>query len=76
MISQRLKEVFEKAAKLPEEEQDQLAALIEEEMLDEERWQVGFEKSGPMLQEMAEKALEEYKAGKTEPLESLFEEPN
>ncbi len=56
---------FEKASELPDDLQDQLA----QELLDEIEWEScrdsTLEKSQDKLEKLAEKALREYRAGKT-----------
>jgi hypothetical protein len=68
-MNSKLKRALDKAAKLPDSDQERLAAIIEEEMLDEAKWQSAFENSQPQLQRLAEEAREEYRAGRTEPLD-------
>jgi hypothetical protein len=64
-----LNEAFAKAAQLPPEEQDALAALILEEMASERRWAEAFAHSQDHLAQMAEEALVEFKEGETMPLD-------
>jgi hypothetical protein len=54
---------------LPEKEQDAIAALILEELADEERWAQSFAVSQRQLSTLAKEALEEYRSGRTEPLD-------
>lgn len=49
--------------------QDVIAALILEELEDEQRWQRSFAQSSPALIRLAEEALAEYRAGLTQPLD-------
>ncbi|MCH8001498.1 MAG: hypothetical protein IIA34_07580, partial [Proteobacteria bacterium] len=44
-MTKLLKQVLEQASRLPDEEQDSLAAILIEEMADEERWAKAFERS-------------------------------
>lgn len=64
-----LKEAFDKAAQLPPEEQDALAALLLEEMASEKRWEEAFARSQDQLSKMAKEALTEFHEGKTLPLD-------
>ncbi len=68
-MTKLLKEAFELASQLPEAEQDALAALLLAEMEDEKRWQEAFRRGEPKLTELAEEALEEFRAGRTTPLD-------
>ena len=44
------------------------AAGTPQELDDEAKWEAAFEASQPQLKRLAEEALEEYRAGHTEPL--------
>ena len=68
-MNTRLKEVMNKISRLSEADQERLAAVIEEELEDEARWQVAFDASRPQLRRLAEEAREDYRAGRTEPLD-------
>ncbi len=70
-MTKLLKQILEQASRLPEEEQDSLAAILIEEMADEERWAKAFERSQGALEKLAQEALEEYRRGETRPLEEL-----
>ena len=61
--------MIDKVGKLSAEEQDALADWILEELADEQRWQESFAKSQDVLEEMADKALQEHKQGKTSSLD-------
>ncbi len=56
-----LKEVMSKVEKLDNEEQKQIAKLIEEEI----KWESTIQNSESQLSNLAQEALSEYKAGKT-----------
>lgn len=60
--------VLERVAKLPASEQDAVAAIVLDELASEERWAESFAKSQDKLAKLAEEALAEYKAGRTQPL--------
>ena len=68
-MSKLLEKAFEEARKLPEAEQDGLAAIILNELEDEQRWDQQFAASHDVLRKLAEGALDEYRAGKTLPLD-------
>jgi hypothetical protein len=65
-----------KAATLPPEDQDTLAALMLAEIDDARRWDERFtdDRSPTVLKRLAAKALAEDEAGLTEPLEALLVE--
>jgi hypothetical protein len=63
------KKVSKTIERLPEGEQDAMAAILLEEVESEERWVAAFSESQELLAELAEEALAEYRVGKTTPLE-------
>ena len=67
-MTQLLKKAFQEVSKLPEGEQDALAAILLEEVVSEARWSKSFEKSQDALATLAQEALAEYESGKTKPL--------
>jgi hypothetical protein len=69
LMTKLLKEAFERASQLTEAEQDALAAILLAEIEDEKRWQAAFRRGEAKLTELAEEALEEFRAGRTTPLE-------
>ena len=60
-----LQQAFYEAAKLAPIEQDALATLLLEEMADEQRWGKSFAQSQNTLAKLANEALAEFAAGKT-----------
>ena len=68
-MSKLLEKAFTEAFKLPEEEQDAFAEIILEELASEKRWDEAFERSHERLAQLADKALSEFRAGKTRPFE-------
>jgi hypothetical protein len=68
-MTKLLEEAFAEAAKLPEQEQDALAAVILEELASERRWDQAFAASTDLLTQLAEQALAEHRAGKTQVLD-------
>lgn len=59
------------AAKLPEEEQNALAAILLEEMASEERWNALFSGSQSLLEQLALEALQDEKDGNVQPSDAL-----
>lgn len=64
-----LKEAFDKASELPPEEQDAFARFLLAELESEARWSQAFARSQDVLAKLADEALEEFRAGKTEILD-------
>lgn len=58
-----LQKAFAEAAKLPQSDQDRLAAWLLEEMRDEARWDAAFAANQDALDKLADKALAEIEAG-------------
>lgn len=69
-MNKLLQQAFEKAAELPEEEQETLAAVILAEMDADKKWDelLASPESQEWLEKMAEKVRAEHKAGRTKPL--------
>jgi hypothetical protein len=63
-----LDKALSEAAKLPEQEQDALAVILLEEIASERRWSESFANSQDALATLAEEALAEHAAGRTQPL--------
>ena len=68
-MTKALKKAFEAVSRLPDAEQDELAAAILEELEADERWEAAFAGSQDALERLADDALEEYRAGRSEPLD-------
>ena len=68
-MTKLLEEAFAEASKLPEQEQDALAAAILEELASERRWDQAFADSADLLAQLADQALAEHRAGKTHVLD-------
>jgi hypothetical protein len=68
-VTRLLEEAFRKASELSEAEQDALAASILADLEDERRWSESFANSQDLLAELAAEAREEYRAGRTLPLD-------
>lgn len=67
-----LQEAFSKAAALPPERQEALAAIVLQEIEDEDRWQRSFSQSQDALAKLAAEALEEDSQGRTRDLDELL----
>ena len=63
-----LEKAFSEASKLSESEQNGLAQWIFEELQSERRWDELFANSPDLLSHLADEALAEFQAGKTEVL--------
>lgn len=64
-----LQEAFDQASKLSEAEQDALGRILLEELASERRWENLFAGSDDLLEELADQALAEHDAGRTEKLD-------
>ena len=67
-MSKLLEKAFAEAAKLPEAEQDRIAAQLLQELADDAKWGDAFAASASQLERLAAQGLEEYRAGRTEAL--------
>jgi len=67
-MTELLEKAFREAAKLSPEEQDALASLLLAELESERRWEESFEGSQEALAELADQALRDDDAGRTEEL--------
>jgi hypothetical protein len=68
-MNRTLKEVIDAVSRLPETDQEELASAILQELQTEAKWQSALNDSQPALSKLAEEALEEYRAGRTETLD-------
>ena len=66
-MTELLEKAFNAIARLPEQDQDAIAALIMEELVSEERWSEAFVKSQDQLSQLADEAVEEFRKGQTKP---------
>jgi hypothetical protein len=64
-MTELLERAFTEASKLPEKEQDAVAALLLEELSSEKRWDAAFTSSPHQLSAMGKAALREFAAGET-----------
>jgi hypothetical protein len=63
-----LKRAISEVEKLPEEQQNVLASIILEEMVDERKWDDAFARSQDKLATLADEALQQLRSGETTPL--------
>jgi len=68
-MTKALKKAFEAAARLSESAQDELATAILAEIEAEARFDAAIEASGSKLERLADEALAEHRAGRTESLD-------
>lgn len=68
-MTKALRAAFEAASHLPEDQQDELAAAILDELASDARWERAFAESQDLLERLANEALEEDRAGKTQLLD-------
>ena len=68
-MTKALQDVFREAEKLPEAEQEQLAAAIRAELEAETVWEGRLAASKEALEALADEALAEHRAGRTLPLD-------
>ncbi len=64
-----LSQAFEKASVLPENVQEQLAKMLFEYIEQEAKWDETLQNTQEQLGKLADKALEDYKAGRTSALD-------
>ena len=68
-MTDALRKAFETAGRLPDREQDELAAAILEELNADERWEAALDHSQDALARLADEALDEHRAGRTKALD-------
>ena len=68
-VTSALQRAFDEASKLPEREQEFIAALVMEGIESERRWDDAFAESQDVLEKMADETLAEFEAGNTSPLD-------
>ena len=68
-MTKLLEAAVKEISKLPENEQNELAQLILDELRDEKLWDKSFSDSQELLSGLADEALDEHKKGKTKDLE-------
>ena len=73
MMTDLLDKAFEEASRLSQEEQDEIAIFILEELKSERRWAELLSSAPDELADMAKEARREYESGETEPLHTKTE---
>ena len=68
-MTKALERAFHEASKLPKAEQDALAEAIQAEIAAEEDWERSFVESPDVLDQLADEAIAEHRAGRTRPLD-------
>ena len=68
-MTELLRKAFEEADRLPEGDQNALAARLLEEIESEHHWSETFAKSGNALARLADEAVAEHRAGETRDLD-------
>ena len=68
-VTALLEKAIQQVSKLPEREQEAVAALILDEISSEQRWDAQFAGSQDALARQADEALAEFDGGKTLPFE-------
>jgi hypothetical protein len=68
-MSPTLERALAEIAKLSEDEQEKFAKWILAELADERRWDASFAASHDALAELANEALADFHAGRTQPLD-------
>ena len=68
-MTKALKKAFEAASRLPDREQDELARAILEELAADEQWEAAFTESQQALEQLADEARRDHRAGRTEALD-------
>ena len=69
-MTKALERAFQEASKLPEVEQDALAEAIRNEVLGEEDWERSFSASADAIEKLADEAIAEHRAGRTQRVKS------
>ncbi|MCH7553934.1 MAG: hypothetical protein IIC82_08060 [Chloroflexi bacterium] len=67
-MTELLKKAFRAASRLPSEQQDAVATMLLAELESERQWDDAFARSQDFLATLADEAIAEAAAGKTEPL--------
>lgn len=68
-MTELLRKAFQEASRLPPGEQDALASVLLEELAGERRWDSSLAGSPDKLAVLADAALAEHRADKTQPLD-------
>jgi hypothetical protein len=68
-MTKSLEQAFRAASRLPDAEQDELAAAILAEIEAEERFDAALSASHEVLEQLADEAIAEHRGGRTEPID-------
>jgi hypothetical protein len=68
-MTELLRKAFEEASKLPPQDQDALASVLLVEIEGEQEWDGALSETQDQLASLADAALAEHRAGKTETLD-------
>jgi len=68
-MTNALQKAFAAASKLPDQDQDALAAAIVAELAADERWESALAATPDALARLADEALGEHRAGRTKPFD-------
>ena len=68
-MTKLLQKAFDEASKLPDGEQDLLGQILLDELASERRWDELFSGSHDLLSDLADQAIAEHRAGRTEKLD-------
>ena len=69
-MTQLLEKAISEIKKLSNDEQDAIAAVLMAELESERQWERVFDLTADQLSGLADEALAEYRAGKTDPFET------
>ena len=69
-MTQLLEKAISEIKKLSNDEQDAIAAVLMAELESERQWERAFDSTAEQLSSLANEALDKYRTGKTEPVES------
>ena len=68
-MTELLHTAFDRASKLPPEVQDELARQLLDDLANEERWLTAFDHASHALNELADEAIADNRANRTQPLD-------
>ena len=68
-MTELLEQAIARLKNLPSDEQNAIAAMILEELEDDQRWDESFACSSDLLANLSAEAMAEYRAGKTQALD-------
>jgi hypothetical protein len=68
-MTELLEQAIARLKNLPSDEQNAIAAMILEELEDDQRWDESFARSSDLLANLAAETMAEYRAGKTQALD-------